>query len=761
MPDTEKKTRERWILATNRLPYSWDSDSQEFRSSSGGLISAVTAIQTEAERVWVGAFSKESESIVRSGKGFPPIPGIDSIVPVWLEDTLYDRYYNGMANSVLWPLFHYEGIDTEFHDMDWDAYVAVNRLFAEEVAKNARPGDLVWVHDFHLFLLPQFLKELNPDLRVGFFLHIPFPSSEIFRELPVREELLKALLHADLVGFHDYSYLRHFCSTIQAVLGITSSTLTVSFKGHEVKLGVFPVGIDTPGFKELAAGPEVENRVRELRAHITTPQLLLGVDRLDYIKGIDLKLQAFSEFLTRYPEARGQVSLLQIAVPTRTDVVRYRKLRNHIEQLVGKINGTFGRPGYTPVNYMYSTLPKTDLIALYRMAQALLITSKRDGMNLVALEYLASQDPNNPGSVLLSEFTGAVSTLSDAITINPWDLSSVAENIRLALDKSSGDRIFGYARMMEYLDKYTATEWARVFMKVLREGGAKPLRPARTLPDGVYSDISKDWAERLREEPLTLLLDFDGTLVPLENHHDQVRLPDSTRELVGRLAALDEVEVVVLSGRPKEFLEEQLADLDVYIAAEHGAQFRDKTTGKWETFVRTDYKRWYKAALNVIEDYYRRVPGSMVEKKNFGVCFHYRLSPKEFASYQVKKLIMDLEELLTNMPVSVLSGHCVVEVRAVEANKGAFARWFLDHHPGSLAVAIGDDVTDEEMFAALPPQSMSIRVGNVHTLARHRLDNQNEVVPFFQRLLDSRSGDPTPHSGLDRSDHTRAFSAPM
>ena len=350
---------QKWIIVSNRLPLHFDKASGEVKPSSGGLVTAVNGIKTNHEKIWLGAADNDLASHLDPKSRKTKKKGVTDYQAIVVEEELFDDYYNGYCNDTLWPMLHYESELARHVSEKWDAYVEVNKRFAEAIHQTAGKGDLVWIHDFHLFLVPGLLKSLKKNYRVGFFLHVPFPSSEVFRQLPSRNEILKSLLAADLIGFHDYSYLRHFASSVYTTLGIETDMYSISHEGHSARLGVFPVGIDTPSVAKKAASAGVKKEIADLEKHNITPMLVLGVDRLDYIKGIDLKFRAFGRMLELYPDLRGKVRLLQIAVPSRTDVDVYKALRSKLEEMVGSINGEFGSISYTPIQYVFSSIPLT------------------------------------------------------------------------------------------------------------------------------------------------------------------------------------------------------------------------------------------------------------------------------------------------------------------------------------------------------------------------------------------------------------------
>lgn len=742
----------RWVIVSNRLPFGYSAEMDRLEPSAGGLVTAITGIHTTSEMCWAGVAPDgmsqevwerhEEEAFATTGR---------SHCPVFLEPELYDAYYNSFCNNVLWPLFHYETSLVEFKDEAWEAYREVNVRFADALSQVLREGDLLWIHDFHLFLLPKLIKDRIKNIRCGFFLHTPFPSSEIFRQLPARTEILKSVIQADLIGFHDYGYLRHFCSAVSHILGIEADMLSIVSGEHVARLGVFPVSIDTEHFRRAASSEDVRRRGLKLKRGQRSKYLVLGVDRLDYIKGIELKLKAFGALLERRPEMQGQVTLLQVAVPTRTDVPTYRELRAEIERLVGEINGRFGRPNYVPVQYMFSSVEFSELLALYRQADVLLVTSKRDGMNLVALEYLASQPAKGPGVVVLSEFAGAFSTLSHVLTTNPWDVSHTAEMIFRALHMGLEEKVSRHRCMIDFLNSYTASDWAGSFVANLEEAGGPILamQQARSVWERTKEGNCRGLdliREDLRGRRVVVFCDYDGTLVPIEKRPEAAVL--SSLESVATLKRISEernIDFIVVSGRDRRFLARQFSGGNLAncfsLCAEHGATWFDQKRGKWQTLVQGGVESWYGTAETIINDYVKRVPDSFIEKKRFGVSWHYRLSPKEFGHYQARRLKQDLEETLIRYPVSVLAGKKVIEVRAVEASKGRFIAWYLGHLYDGMSdvaiIALGDDQTDEDMFNVVNARNgISIKVGYGITAAKYRLSNSSEVYRFFEELID-------------------------
>ncbi|MES3037657.1 MAG: bifunctional alpha,alpha-trehalose-phosphate synthase (UDP-forming)/trehalose-phosphatase [Bdellovibrionota bacterium] len=718
-------------MVSNRLPYTHDKKTGKVVRGTGGLVSALLAYKPEYPMVWVG-----SETDPESAAAMKEMSDTFTSVPVMLENNLYNKYYDELCNNVLWPLFHYEGDLVLFTRDAWQAYEKVNKIFAEQIAKIATPDDMIWIHDFHLMLLPQYLKKINPAFKIGFFLHIPFPSSEIFRQLPVREDILKALLHADQIGFHEYSYLRHFTVSLKAQLGVNSTVFNADYEGHRVKLGVYPISIDPADIKERAFTTSVDEIISKYKKNVNEEHVILGVDRLDYSKGVELKLEGLRRALKKYPELRGRLTLIQVAVPTRTRVPAYARLKKRVDQLVGTINGEFGKPDYMPVRYIFSSVSDSELFALYRMSDTLLVTSKRDGMNLVCMEYILAQEANRAGTVILSEFAGAASLLSEATIINPWDVDSTADAIKVAFDRSPEERTEVHKSLFSTLSRYSASEWGKSFLKDLNS--VKAQIPTIPITDLNYRSWPADISKNLDGPTVHLILDYDGTLTPIKGKPEEVHLDAATRYILERICERPDVQVCIVSGRMRSYLWKEFEGIPVQIAAEHGAFYRKSESDQWTNLMSSDLKTWYRVAERVMSDYAERVPHAFIEKKEAAVTWHYRMSPPGFADYQGKKLAEELEVGLANLPVNILLGSKVVEARANECNKGDFFRWYSKRYmnPGDRVLCFGDDRTDEDIFKACQSRGVTMKVGPGPTMAQYRLPSQGSVNEFLLQFLD-------------------------
>lgn len=724
-------TKTKRIFVSNRLPFSIDAKTGDLQRGSGGLVSALLGVSLDEPFAWMG-FETNEKNLKPLRKRAAEVNSNLQCHPVLIPKKTYEQYYDGFSNDILWPLFHYEGHLAVFNRENWEAYLEANRLMAEEILKIANPQDTVWIHDFHFLMLPQFLRAKNPKLKIGFFLHIPFPSAEVFRQLPVREEVLRALSHCDLIGFHEHSYLRHFLVCLKAILGIDATVFKADIGDHTLHLGVYPISIDSEHFVQKAQSPEVAAQTEAYRHMSPVPYVILGVDRLDYTKGLELKLRGFQRALKKYPELVGKVSFLQVAVPTRQKVPYYAKIKRDIDQLVGGINGEFAQPHYTPVNYIFNSVEETKLLALYRRANVALVTSKRDGMNLVAMEYVMAQDLESAGVLILSEFAGASSFLGDALIVNPWDVDAIADALFKAYHMSLEERRERLGNMQEVLSRYSATKWAEGFLKDLDDTEKDSESPVFFL-----SPRKLDWPSKFtknieRHEKIRIVLDYDGTLVSLNRKPERAILLEKTKSILASLK--DKVEIIIVSGRSRDFLDQQLGDLHLQMVAEHGA-FCKEARGEWKNCIASDVSSWYSQVDKMMSSYAERVPMSFVERKEAGLVWHFRESPSDFAEFQAKKLDDELQVGLANSPVTVCMGSKIVETKATECNKGHFLRMLLQNSsPDTLYICIGDDRTDEDMFRVLGDRGVSIKVGGEKTQARYRLTQQENVIEFISEL---------------------------
>lgn len=726
----------RLILVANRLPVSVELSHGQvnIQPSSGGLATGMRGLANAEQTSWVGwpgAMPSDeqrealNEELARHGAA-----------PVYLSTEEAARFYDGMSNSVIWPLFHYLIDRIPLVVEDFPEYAAVNERFADAVCARADEDDLIWIHDYHLLLLPQILRRRLPRARIGFFLHIPFPSSEIFRLLPHREELMRGMLGASVLGFHTFGYARHFADALLGTLGIEAELDRVDVDGRNVSLGVFPMGVDVASFERLAEAEATILKAAELRQAQGVPHLLLGVDRLDYTKGIPRKLLAMERLLERSPEYRGKVRLLQIAVPSRENVEQYKSLRAEVEQLVGRINGAQASLHASPIHYLYQTVSPEELVASYRAADIMVVTPLRDGMNLVAKEYVASRSDGD-GVLVLSELAGAASELGEALTVNPYDVAALAETLGRALSMPESERRERMAALREKVRARPVEVWAKSFVETLeaheRHPEPRDLRHDKTGLDALASELAA------RPE-VVFALDYDGTLVPIARNPELASPDPALLELLATLAALPQVRVCVVSGRSQPSLSAWLANLAVDLVAEHGVWTKRAADTSWACHIDTRTLGWMNEARLILQTYVARAPGARLEEKTAGLAWHYRNADPYLGVQLARELRVHLIRYLAQLPVSILGGKKVIELRPQGIDKGVATRDFLAAlTPSSAVCAMGDDRTDEDLFAVLPPGALSLCASSVVTRASHRVSGPDQVQRFLRRFVEART----------------------
>jgi trehalose 6-phosphate synthase/phosphatase len=612
----------------------------------------------------------------------------------------------------------------------WKAYQQVNQLFCSEVLKIAGPTDQFWVHDYHLMLLPELIRQKLPKAQIGFFLHIPFPSFELFRLLPWREEILNGLLGADLVGFHTYDYVRHFLTSVSRIVGLEHTLGELTVGNHITKADAFPMGIDYERYAGAAAEPGIQQEIKKIRQKVGDRKIVLSVDRLDYTKGIIQRLQAFDLFLSENSEYEGKVTLIMVAVPSRTRVPDYVKLRQDLEQLVGRVNGEHGTIGWMPVWYLYRFLPFERLTALYNLADVALVTPLRDGMNLIAKEFLATK-ADGKGVLILSEMTGAASELGEALIVNANNKTAIVAAIKHSLEMPEDEQIQRNRLMQNRLSRYNVFRWSLEFLNAL----ADVARTEQELSVRVLSETSTlQLTRQYRQSRKRLLfLDYDGTIVGFRDRPEKAEPDDEILTLLQALADDPNNCLVVISGRDKETLNSWLGGLDITLIAEHGAWIREKGLD-WQCVEPSHYD-WKEAIRPILELYADRTPGSLIEEKDFSLVWHFRKADTELAYVRSQEMKDHLTNLTVNLDVGVFEGSKIIEVRHLGINKGRAAELWLAKQIWDFIIAAGDDYTDEEMFAALPENAYTIKVGRSLSKARFNIDSVSEMRLLLKKLV--------------------------
>jgi trehalose 6-phosphate synthase/phosphatase len=721
------------IIVSNRLPVRIERNEEtkelEYQTSAGGLATGLGSVYKEGNNVWIGwpglvVSKKQEKEEITAGLEK------ENMRPVFLTENDIKDYYEGFSNETLWPTFHYFSQYTEYDVHLWEAYKRANQKFADEVMNIAEPGDTLWVHDYQLMLVPGIIRTKIPNTNIGYFLHIPFPSYEVFRMLPYRKQLLTGLLGSDLVGFHTYDDMRHFLSSVNRIVGLSNHQGRIMVDNRAVMVDSFPMGIDYEKYASTAASPEAIEKEVQYRKSLGNQKLILSVDRLDYSKGIPQRLKAFQMLFEKYPEYIDQVSLLLIVVPSRDKVPKYQELKQEVDELVGRINGKYGKINWSPIYFFYRSFPLPELSAFYRMADVALVTPMRDGMNLVCKEYVASR-LNKKGVLILSEMCGASKELSDSILINPNDADQMIDAIVRALNMPEDEQIRHNTVMQESLKRYNVHKWVQLFMNGLHliKEEQRGMETKRLDEQALNKMVS---AYKKSNSPI-IFLDYDGTLVGFNPNPEMAKPDKELDEIITSLSSLDNSRIVVISGRKKSTLAEWMAPYPIDMIAEHGVWLKEQ--GKdWE-LVRSAREEWKSEIRPVLEMYVNRTPGSFIEEKDYSLAWHFRKVETGLGDLRKSELSSHLKYLANNSELQVLEGDMVVEIKSIEINKGRASKGWLERFGHDFIMAIGDDATDEDTFRAMPQSAFTIKVGSVTSAAKYNVDTFVDVRNILKRMI--------------------------
>lgn len=731
------------LIVSNRLPLQVSilKDEIEVTPSVGGLATGLKTVHKEGNGIWIGWSGITNEELnteleTKVNKAITK----EQCVSVNLTQNDLDLYYYGFSNRTLWPLFHYFIEYTEYSPESWEAYKAVNQKFAEKVLEYAEDGDKIWIQDYQLLLVPAMIKAKKPNLSIGFFNHIPFPSYEIFRIFPKRKELLEGMLGADLIGFHTYDYERHFLSSAKRILSLEVNFNKVTYNNRIIKVDSFPMGIDYEKFEQAALihdkkGEDEKSEIQKrLDQHLQNEdgiKMILSIDRMDYTKGIPNRIKAFEYFLKKYPEFQEKIRLIMLAVPSRSQVPQYQRLKQETDELVGRINGEYSTVSWTPIWYFYRALPFDNLIDLYTSSDVALITPVRDGMNLVAKEYIATRTRKD-GVLVLSEMTGASKELNEALLINPFNYEEIADSIKQALEMPKEEQTKRMQALQERVSRYSVKKWANEFMssldqvhKVYHTIQAKKLDK---------KDIELFKSQINSKEQKLLFLDYDGTLVNFTKQPKDAKPDDELYSILETLNAKEKVKLVIISGRDKETLNQWFGHTPYTLVSDHGVSIR--LEGKdWKTMERlkTD---WMEDVLPVLETFVDRTPGTLIEKKKYSLAWHYRNTDVELAQKRLVEIKTVLMSFISNTDLTLLEGNKVIEIKSSKVNKGRACSNLVDQFHSEHIFAIGDDWTDEFMFEELPNKSQTIKVGVRKTKAKFYVNSVEDVRALLTTLTD-------------------------
>ena len=719
------------LLVSNRLStsVSIDADGPHFSPSMGGLATGLSSLHQQENSLWVGWTGVPSEGLSAEMNQVisDRLRQEHKSVAVALREDEIEQFYFGFCNNIVWPLFHYFPTYADYSEELWHAYRSVNEKYFNRVLEVAEEDDFIWVHDYQLMLLPQMLKRALPTARIGFFLHIPFPSYEVFRLLPWREQILDGILGSDLVGFHTYDYARHFLSAVRRILGAEHQMANVKYANRMIKVDAFPMGIDYQKYASAREKPAVQQEIENIRRELDGQKIILSVDRLDYSKGIPMRIRAYRLFLQQNPVYQGKVTMILIVAPSRTAVPHYQELKREIDELVSITNGTLGQIGWTPISYFYRPFPFDQLTAAYTQADVLLVTPLRDGMNLIAKEYVAARKDYR-GAIVLSETAGAARELGEAITINPNNEPQIAAAIREALEMPLEEQEQKNRLMHERLELYDIHYWAGDFMdKLVAVAEMQQSFAKRAFTEKQKQRLIADYDAASRR---LIFVDYDGTLI--DHEHRAGKLSSESIDDIAALAADSRNEVVVISGRPKDYLQGVFRDLPVGIIAGHGIWYKGKSDN-WHTTEQVNGE-WKETILPILQLYCNRTPGTKVEESDYSLVWNYRRAQPELAAVRLSELKDALISLTTNHDLSILERNYILEIKHSNVNKGRAAVAWYEGGNWDFVMAIGDDWTDEDMFAMLTDEQYTIKVGIDLSQARFFVHSTEDVRKLLGEL---------------------------
>ncbi len=720
------------IIISNRLPVSVAKIDGKlvYTRSNGGLATAMSSLDT-LNTVWIGWPGISSDQLTEKDKiKITEFLKKENYFPVFLNDYQIENFYEGYSNDTLWPLFHYFQSLTEHDENYWKTYEKVNQIFTETVKKLSTKNATIWIHDYHLLLAPGMIRKVLPKSNIGFFLHIPFPSYEIFRQLPNRHEIMQGMLGSDLLGFHIYDYARHFLSSAVRIEAVEHTHGLMTYKNRRVVADTFPIGIDYNKIAKSVKSKVVQAEIKKIKDHYKDQKLIISVDRLDYSKGILQRLEAFELLLKENPEYHQKVSLSMIAVPSRTEVEAYKNLRNAIELSISRINGQYSTVDWTPIAYRFKNQPFEKIMALYAAADIALVTPLRDGMNLVAKEFVAAKQTLD-GVLILSEMAGAIDELPEALSINPNSIRSIKSSIIEALNMKESEKKRRLTSMQKRLQDYDVADWAEDFMDQLNQVKITQSEHEQKLLTAEMQSILKNTFKE--SENKLIILDYDGTLRKYVDSTNPSSASPSKEiiDVLKKLSELENVNLCIVSGRPKEALDLWFKDLNITLIAEHGAW--NKLDGKW-TQEYTSFESHKEELLHIMHRYAKRTAGATVEEKSNSVVWHYRRVKTELAYARNVNLLKDIERYIKDTDLAVYNGNKILEIKPTNINKGVSVKKIVENQKPDFILCMGDDYTDEDMFEALPEQAFTIKVGLEETEALFQLRDVDGVHSLLKLL---------------------------
>ncbi|MBP2833022.1 bifunctional alpha,alpha-trehalose-phosphate synthase (UDP-forming)/trehalose-phosphatase [Aquimarina sp. U1-2] len=733
------------IIISNRLPLQLKIHDNEIETipSVGGLATGMKSVHSQSDSVWIGwsGLTEDQYDLEQKERIDQALKKHQCIGVSLTADDIQGFYY-GFSNNTLWPLFHYFMEYTEFEKNTWETYKKVNQKFADVVLHHIEDTDTVWVHDYQLLLLPQLIRQKRPGASIGFFLHIPFPSYEVFRTIPCREDILKGMLGADLIGFHTYDYERHFLSAVQRILGHEINFNNIHLDNRMVKVDSFPMGIDYNKFHDAAKRHDLKSNKdqteiqQEINKHLKEgnhqAKLILSIDRLDYTKGIANRLRAFEYFLNKYPQFKGKARLVMLAVPSRANVPQYQKLKNEIDQLVGSINGKFAEVSWTPIWYFYRSMPFENLIDLYTSSEVALLTPIRDGMNLVAKEYIASK-VDKKGVLILSEMTGASNEMGEALIINPNNFEEIADTLKFALEMPEEEQIKRNSALQKRLKRYNVEKWANDFIEALE---ATKNDTQEYILKKINTSVRQEIAAKYKAASKKMLfIDYDGTLAPFQKIPENAKPTQRVFDILDALHNHANTKVIIITGRDRDTIQKWFGHKAYTLITEHGVWLKESGQD-WELMERVD-NQWFEAICPILESFTDRTPGSLVEEKRYSLAWHFRNVDPDLGKKRATELKTTIQQLIANHNLEILEGDKVLEIKVSGVSKGKSASKMLLDTSYDFIFAIGDDWTDEYMFKELPREAYTVKVGRKKTIAQYYVEDIEQVYQLLSAFPQS------------------------
>ncbi|MCL7987961.1 bifunctional alpha,alpha-trehalose-phosphate synthase (UDP-forming)/trehalose-phosphatase [Sphingobacterium sp. lm-10] len=724
------KNNNKVIIVSNRLPVKIErkEDGLVISPSEGGLATGLGSIYNEGNNIWVGWPGIIPQDEAETAFITEELRRLN-LVPVFLTEEEILGYYEGFSNEVLWPICHYSPSYAVYDTDNWNTYVQVNEKFGQIVREYIDSEDTVWIHDYQLMLLPNVLRRQYEKLSIGYFQHIPFPPDEVFRSIPWRNELLLGILGADLIAFHTFNDTQHFLDACTHILNIPIRNNYLQIRGRSAYVEVYPMGIDFDKFNTLSKEPAVKERALEIKSYFKQRKIILSIDRLDYSKGIIQRIVAFEELLKNHPELRDQVVLYMLVVPSRDKVKQYKRLRDEIDRRVGNINSVYGSTDWTPIAYFYNSYPVEELSSLYVAADVCLITSIRDGMNLVSKEYIASKEETS-GVLVLSELAGASKELIDAVHVNPNSVDQISHALHFALHMSEEEKLNRMNANFALVKKFNIHHWVEIFFARMKEIKIQQRKEfARKIQPENNDAIAAKFQSTTKR---IFFLDYDGTLIGFHNEADKATPTDEVYELLDTLQSDPNNTVVIISGRPHQTLDKWFGNRGYTLVGEHGVW--KKLPGEaWRSKSNLS-DRWKPSVKRIMNKIANRTAGSSVEEKEYSMAWHYRKVQSGLGRLRAQELMDSLRYLIPHHGLQLLYGDKVIEVKNSEVNKGKAASGIVEKLQPDFIFAMGDDATDEDMFHELPAETVSVKVGSKKSAAKYYVDSQQDAIQLLHSI---------------------------